>query len=115
MLPVNPNGPIDIINIQHEMQQMQENYFEIMAFNALNFDDLDEEEQENFIQELEDIAHDPNIVDELLIWGVDINEFLEQEEEQAPQPQELVEQLAEQLADVLVHQMDIIDEEQNVP
>lgn len=111
MLPVNPNGPIDIVNNQQQMQQMQENYFEIMAFNALNFDDLDEEEQENFIQELEDIAHDPNIVDELLVWGVDINEFLEQEEEPAPQPPEI----AEQLADVLVHQMDIIDEEQNIP
>lgn len=114
MLPINPNGPIDVINNQPQIQQMQENYFEIMAFNALNFDDLDEQEQENFIQELEDVSHDPNIVDELLNWGVDIHDFLDLQdeiEEQAAQAQEI----EEQLADALVPQINILDEEQNIP
>lgn len=81
MLPINPNLIPDVIhNIEQQPLQMQDHYFEIMAFNALNFDELDEDEKQLFLEELHEIAADQNLIDELLEWGVNIHDFLEEPE-----------------------------------
>jgi hypothetical protein len=113
MNPINPNIPVDIIQVeQPDLHQMQENFYEIMAFNAMNFDELDEDEQQNFIEELQEIAHDQNIVDELMEWGVDIHEFLDAEE--APEPIIEIAQDIQQEPQEALNNMDIIEDE-NLP